>query len=340
MKLRAAILFFIFFFTLSTSILYAQPQAPPPQTARQALLEIITGGRVAAMRHLTVEMQKSLQAKNNKNLAQDLAVFDEIKAGSAAVQTFDTGQVLLSLNEPGSDEKLEVHVESDDLSGDTDNIELSFHQFRDGVEQDLPYTALLSNFTIGMKRQENIWRLNEVSIGIKVPVGDPALLEKINKSMDRRGMVGGKVATGGDGKPEPQQMSISQTVMMLGFAESGYAQAHPEAGFTCSLADLTEANAFNVDERILKGEPYNGYKFTLSGCQGKPAETFHLVAEPLVPTAGAKAYCTNATRTIRTSDDGRGATCLASGKTASSGSSHESVGFAVTRPAAESADSK
>jgi len=321
MKLRAALIFS----AISISALFAQQQAPapPPQTARQALLEIITGGQQAAMKHLTVEMQKSLRAKGNKSFAQDLAVFDEMKASAAALKTFDAGQVLLSLNEPGTNEKLEVHVDSDDLSADNDNIELSFHQFRDGVEEDLPYTALLSSFTIGMKRQENIWRLNEVSIDIKVPVGDPALLEKIGKSMDRGGMVGGKIATGGDDKPETRQMSISQSMLMLGFAEGTYAQSHPDAGFTCSFADLAEANAFSVDERILKGEPYSGYKFTLSGCQGKPAETFHLVAEPLVPATGAKAYCTNATHTIRTSDDGRGATCLTSGKTNSSANNHD-----------------
>src|SRR5579859_3887166 len=112
MKLRAALIFS----AISISALFAQQQAPapPPQTARQALLEIITGGQQAAMKHLTVEMQKSLRAKGNKSFAQDLAVFDEMKASAAALKTFDAGQVLLSLNELGTNEKLEVHVDSDD----------------------------------------------------------------------------------------------------------------------------------------------------------------------------------------------------------------------------------
>lgn len=312
MKLRAALLFFV----LSVSALFAQQKAPaaPPQTARQALIEMITGGREAAMRHLTVEMQKSLQAKGNKTFAQDLAVFDEIKAGSSAFQVFDTGQVLVSFNEPGTNEKIEVHVDSDDLNGDSDDIELSFHQFRDGVEGDLPYADLLSHFTVGLKRQENIWRLNEISINIKVPVGDPALLDKIGKNMANDGMVGVKIGPGSNEKPESPQMTAEQTVMMLGFAEEAYAQRHPEAGFTCSFTELGKATAFNLDERIFRGEPYNGYKFTLSNCQGKPAESFHVIAEPLAPGAGAKAYCTDATRNVRSSEDGRGATCLSSGK--------------------------
>ena len=310
MKLLAAVLFF----AISVSALFAQQPAPPPQTARQALLEIITGGQQAAMRHLTVEMQQSLKAKGNKGFAQDLAVFDQIKAGSAAFQIFETGDVLLSFNEPGTNDKLEVHVDSDDLSGETDNIDLSFHQLRDGVEQDTPYTDLLSHFTLGFKRQENIWRLNEIAVGIKVPVGDPAWLDKMNKSMNGDGMVGAKIPTGGSGKPEPQ-MSADQTVMMLGMAEEAYAQRHPEAGFTCSLTELGNALSFGVDERVFKGEPFNGYKFSLSACQGKPIESFHVIAEPVAPGAGAKAYCTDATRNIRSSDDGRGSTCLTSGHT-------------------------
>ena len=312
MKLGAALLSS----AITISSVFAQQQAPaaPPQTARQALIEMITGGREAAMRHLTVEMQKSLQAKGNKSFAQGLVVFDEIKAGSSAFQVFDTGQVLLSFSEPGKNEKLEVHVESDDLSGDTDNIELSFHHFLDSVEQDLPYTDMLSHFTIGLKRQENIWRLNEILIGIKVPVGDPALLDKIGKDMAGGGMVGAKIGTGTNGQSESPQMTAEQSVMMIAFAEEAYAQRHPETGFTCSLADLGKATSFNLDERIFKGEPSNGYKFTLSGCQGKPVEAFHAIAEPLAPGAGAKAYCTDATRNVRSSDDGRGTTCLSSGK--------------------------
>jgi hypothetical protein len=333
MKLRAALLCS---YLISFCFLSAQQQAPapPPQTARQALIEMLTGGRQVATRHLTIEMQKSLQAKSNQMFAQDLAVFDEMKAGAAAVQTFDTGQVLLSFNEPASHEKLEVHVDSDDLSSDADNIELSFHQFRDGVEQEMPATALLSNFTVEMKRQENIWRLNAVSIGIKVPLGDPALLDKIGKSMDSGGFVGAKMGAGEGNKSEKQQVPVSQVVMMLGFAEQAYAERHPEAGFTCSLAELGKTTSFGIDEHIYKGEPFNGYKFTLSACQGRPVESFHVIAEPVAAGAGAKAYCTDATRNVRSSDDGRGATCLISGKARNSaGDDGQSVGWDPIHPA-------
>ena len=147
---------------------------------------MISGGHEGVKKHLTVEMQKSLKGNG------EFAAFDQIKAVSSDIQIFETGPVLLAVDEPKSHEKFEVHVDSDDLSGDTDNIDISFHQFRDGVETDVPYATMLSRFTVGMKKQENIWRLNELSINIKVPVGDPKLLEKFGNGMGT-GMFGGKV---------------------------------------------------------------------------------------------------------------------------------------------------
>ena len=54
MKLRAAVLFSV----LSFSSLFAQQQAPAPpiQSARQALTEMLTGGQKAVAKHLTVEV--------------------------------------------------------------------------------------------------------------------------------------------------------------------------------------------------------------------------------------------------------------------------------------------
>jgi len=167
MSLRTAAFLLLVF---SSAFVFAQTQAPTPrpQTPRQALIEMITGGHEGAMKHLTLEMQKSLQGDGKNSPIAQLATFDQIKAGSSDFQVFETGQVLLSANDAKNNEKFEVRIDSDDLSGDTDNMDVSFHQFRDGVEQDIPYAAMLSRFTVGMKKQENVWRLNELSINIKV----------------------------------------------------------------------------------------------------------------------------------------------------------------------------
>ena len=311
----------------SSAFLYSQTQAPapPPQTPRQALIEMISGGQEGAMKHLTLEMQKSLQGEGKNSPIAQLATFDQIKSASSDFQVFDTGQVLLSANDPKNNEKFEVHVDSDDLSGDTDNLDISFHQFRDGVEQDIPYATMLSRFTVGMKKQENIWRLNELSVNIKVPVGDPKLLEKFGSGMGT-GMLGAKVGMSSAGKPEKNsEMAPREAVMMMGFAESQFANTHPEIGFTCTLSDLAKPDLFNLDPRIFSGEPYRGYKFSLSGCQDKPSGSFRLIAEPVSPATGTKAYCTDATHNVRSSTDGLGSSCISSGKAASFGAEDGAV---------------
>jgi hypothetical protein len=312
MSLRTAALLLVV--SASTFLLVAQTQAPaaPPQTPRQALIEMISGGQEGAMKHLTVEMQKSLKGNG------EFAAFDQIKAASSEFQVFETGPVLLAADDPKNHGKFEVHVDSDDLSGDTDNIDISFHQFRDGVETDVPYAALLSRFTVGLKQQQNVWRLNEISINIKVPVGDPKLLEKFGNGMP--GMIGGKLGASASGKPEkPRDMAPREAVQMLAMTESMFAHTHPEIGFTCTLSELAKPNLLNLDQRIFNGEPYRGYKFSLSGCQEKPSGSFHLIAEPVLPAPKAKAFCTDATNNIRSSDDGSGSSCLSSGKLAAFG---------------------
>lgn len=219
MSLRTAALLLVV--SASTFLLVAQTQAPaaPPQTPRQALIEMISGGQEGAMKHLTVEMQKSLKGNG------EFAAFDQIKAASSEFQVFETGPVLLAADDPKNHGKFEVHVDSDDLSGDTDNIDISFHQFRDGVETDVPYAALLSRFTVGLKQQQNVWRLNEISINIKVPVGDPKLLEKFGNGMP--GMIGGKLGASASGKPEkPRDMAPREAVQMLAMTESMFAHTH------------------------------------------------------------------------------------------------------------------
>jgi hypothetical protein len=321
MSLRTAAFLLVVF---GSTFLFSQTQAqtPPPQTPRQALIEMINGGQEGAMKHLTVEMQKSLKGNG------DFAALNQLRTTSSDFQVFETGPVLLAASDPKSHEKFEVHVDSDDLSGDTDNIDISFHQFRDGVEQDVPYSSMLSQFTVGMKKQEDIWRLNEISINIKVPVGDPKLLEKFGGGMGT-GMFGAKIGglSASGNPPKPRDMATREAVTMVAFAESTFAHSHPEIGFTCTLADLAKSNPFNLDPLIFSGEPYHGYKFSLSGCQDKPSGSFHLVAEPVSPTGKAKAFCTDATNNVRSSDDGLGSSCLASGKLAPVGAEEGTIGW-------------
>src|SRR5262249_22059542 len=119
-----------------------------------------------------------------------------------------------------------------------------------------------------------------------------------------------------DAKPEPVENAVSpeQLVLQMTFAEQSYASAHPDVGFTCSLSELAEAvKAMGFEQQLASGI-YKGYKLSLTGCQGRPAGSYQITAEPVQGNAG-KAFCTDATHNIRIADDGRGSTCLAFGRT-------------------------
>jgi hypothetical protein len=314
-----------------------QPGTAPLQTPRQALIEMIAGGEQGITKHLTVDVQQALKKPGNAQAASTLFL-GEVKGiyavAGQALQTFESGPVLLAFNEPAQHKKFEVHVDNDDLSGEEDNMDLSLHSFTDGQEQTEDWQFSASRFTVSMKRQEGTWRLNKISIGAELPVGDAAFIEKMF------GKASGGQATGVnlntptaethvalDFRPSdeaPQAMAPEQVVTMLGFAESTFARMHPDTGFTCALPELAETSkVIGVDQQVNIGT-YSGYRFALSGCEGKPAGSFRITAEPVVAKPGTKAFCTDATQNLRVSDDGHAATCLASGR--------------VQQPSAEEAD--
>src|SRR5215468_2000311 len=349
-----SLLFLLFAFTLS---LIAQKSAPrpEPQTARQALLEMLNGDEKTISKHLTVEVQQLLARPENRHVLSYLGMYGEMK-GQSGIETFPTGPVLLSVAEPDSRGKIEVHLDNDDLSGDQDTLELSVHTFRDGQEQSEDWNLFLSHFSVTMVRQQEIWRLSKIGLGAEFPIGDPEFLKKtFLKSSDGAtaansapsgGMVGFRV-----GAPEPHtspvltptisaeaaDMQPSQMLFLLAVAEYSFAQQHPDVGFTCSFAELTDSKVFGMDSQFQNGTRA-GYKFSLTGCQGKPAGSFQIVVEP-VNAKTSKAYCTDATRNTRFSDDGRGSTCLAAGipdKSSGAEATEGTIGFdpvsAATKP--------
>src|ERR1700741_4498733 len=111
MSLRTAAL--VVTFSVATFV-SAQPQAaaPPLQTAREALIEMLTGGEKGMTRHLTVEVQELLKKPANKNTATIFQAMQQ-QAGTG-MQAFPTGTTLFVINEPSQHKKFEVHVDNDD----------------------------------------------------------------------------------------------------------------------------------------------------------------------------------------------------------------------------------
>ena len=226
--------------------LHAQQAPPPkpPQTARQALIEILSG-RADASKHLTVEVQKELQRQTEfgrrLHSRRNAGRFHS-QAGSG-FKTFEAGPILFSSTDPRTHERTEVHVDNDGLNADEDTLQLSIHQFRDEREIGTAF-QFISQISVGMKKQENIWRLNEIGVIAKVPVGDTALFRQLNEGMKASGTdvaVSGGVSMDPNSVLSPSEASqipkvdIQTTMSLISFQEQIYAGQHPEQWFSCSL---------------------------------------------------------------------------------------------------------
>jgi len=317
MKLRAAVLLT----AGSFSALFAQQQAPAPsiQSARQALAEMLTGGQKAVAKHLTVEVQQLLAKSGNKSAAL-VAPIGSITSEFGQAQTFESGPVLLVLNQKREHSKVEVRIENDDLSGDEDTFDLSLHVIRENSDQPPEdWEAFLSRLTVNMKKQAGIWRLNKIGVGVEFPLGDPEFLKKtvlrgLEQAENKTAVATGSHVEFKNETPQERNISPEELLLRAAMLESIYAREHPEVGFTCSLPDLMEAaQSSGGIERFTTGMN-QGYKLSLSGCQGRPAGSFQIVVESTAHANGGKAFCTDATKNIRVADDGRGTTCLAFGR--------------------------
>jgi hypothetical protein len=308
--------------------LVAQQSAGEGQSPRQAIREMFFGGQEAFKRHLTLEVQAKINDQlKTQGTGNPVQAINSFRAASGQDwETFDSGPILFSLNNAQQHERVEIRVDGDDFHGDEDEMELSLHAFRNGVEEDLPIAFRL---LLNWQRQQGIWRVIAITVSASFPLGDPRILDKSFWNPPAFAMLSGGTTTpaaspAASSQTEKENVQakrpIARSVRLIGMAENLYAQKHPDQGFTCSLPELVgigkgfdnESGSYRfMDPEFAQGS-YNGYRFTLSGCTGKTVKGFHVVAEPL--NGEGRAYCSDQTRDLRASDDGSGATCLASGK--------------------------
>ena len=295
-------------------------QSTAPQTARQALLEMFfskTPGTFA--KHLPSATLAALdKAGATASLQQYSLMVSQLQTQQQNLQTFETGSVLMSAQDAKTGQKMEITVENDALRGDQDDIELSFQMYKDGQAQRRPFMPLM---TFSMKQEAHIWKLNEISLTIHVPLADPDLLNALTEKMKPQ------VSTASFGAPRQSAVvaagsdaTVLAAMRTILTAEVTYATSYPTIGYSCTLSNLdgfgsgerNEHQAMLIDSGLASGKRY-GFVFALSGCGGTPATTFHLTAVPNANTFGRKAFCADQSAVIRSSDDGNPATCLASG---------------------------
>src|SRR5215469_15869015 len=309
-------------------------QNSAPQTARQVLLEMFFSKTPGTfVKHLPEATRAALEKSGAMVTMQQYSLMaSQFQTQGQNLKTFETGSLLLSGEDSKTGQKVEIMVENDALRGDQDDIELSFQTYKDGQAQRTPF---MPRITFSMKQESQVWKLNEIAVTIRLPLADPDLLKAITEKMkpepNTTTFITPHVSPGGTFTPQPQNsgppagsdatvMAAMRTILT---AETTYAVTYPKVGYTCTLSDLdgfgggepNEHQAMLINSGLASGKRY-GFVFTLSGCSGAPATSFHLTVVPNANTFGRKAFCADQAGTIRTADDGNPTTCFASGNVA------------------------
>jgi len=275
---------------------------PPPQTARQALIEMFFGSTPNHLeKHLPDVTLKSFQKLDSGDgrgiLAQLSMLSAQAKAGGVNLQTFDTGPALVTVDDKDKTaDHVEISVERDDLAGDEDQIELALHVTRNGKEEALPLPLpVIPRFTFSMKTQAEVWRLTEIALTVRAPLADPDFLKNIE---DRQ-------------RAQNEQMTF-WSLRTIVQAEAAFAKANGK--YSCTLSALArkgpDGQTFLLDSDLASGKR-GGYVYAISNCE---ASHYKLVAEPAVPDSGQKSFCSDESGTIRGASDGKGTTCITNGE--------------------------
>jgi hypothetical protein len=299
------------------AIVWGEEHKVATQSPRQAIVEMFSGDEAHFRQHLTLEMQAKLQQMTKSS--SPIPLFAGARPSDPDhFQAFDLGPILFSFNNPEQHQRYEVQVDSEEPRGDEDIMGLSLHLIRNGMEEAIPVGM---RFVLNMKRQEGTWRLNAITVSATVPLGDPRIIDQTFWAPFMAGNSSrADLPTVAPADDRPK-MSALRAVRMISMAENIYAQNHPGIGYTCRIADLVnvgkgldEDGVYRFMDAEFAGGIYNGYRFTLTGCDRKPARLFRVVAEPVA--GKGRAYCSDNSNNLRASDDGRGVTCLISGKIA------------------------
>jgi type IV pilus assembly protein PilA len=286
--------------------LQAQTSSPPPQTARQALIEMFLSKNPEDFaKHLPDAARQSLIHKGETPESSFVLRISQIgrQMGSSGehIETFETGPNILVSEQNDGHERVEIAVEHDSLLGEEDEIELSVHFYKDGQTESLP---VLPRLTFMLKQEKEIWRLTEVTAAAHVPLTDPDYLKGLRKQQE-----------------EANETAAQMRVNVIAGAEAGYAAKHPDQGFTCSLASLfahDPAGASGEGEGLYDpgqgSEEWNGYHFTLSACDGSPASKYRILAEPVDPGTETKTFCSDQSGTLKSVTSGKGPSCFSRGQ--------------------------
>jgi hypothetical protein len=298
---------------------------PAPQTARQALLEMFFSKTPGTFeKHLPQATRAALpKAGTSPSFLGGFSLLTgQMAARGEQLQTFEAGPTLVMVEDPQAHSKFEITVERDDLRGEEDQIDLSFHASKNGETQN---AGAKFGLTFTMKQETGIWRLNEISLTVGVSLTDPEFLKtlstKLAPGISQPASGHATFIAPNAAMTAANESAAVASVRTLNTAEISYAATFPAHGFTCTLSDLggmgagggmTEHQAMGIAPRLASGKK-NGYVFALVGCDRTPATKYSITAEPANPGAGTRAFCSDESAVIRFSADGKASSCLNAG---------------------------
>lgn len=300
---------------LSTCAFGQSNTPPPPQSARQALIEMFLGkGADDFAKHLPEDARRALVRKGETPETSTVLRFStigrEMVAQGNHVETFDTGSAILVNEQDEGREKIEVLVERDSLMGEEDEIELSVRYYKNGEPQFLP---VVPRIIFTLKQENEIWRLTEITAAAHAPLTDPDYLQGLRKMQD-----------------ESYESSARMRVGSIAGAEAEYSAKHPDKGYACTITALFASDAGAAPGQIPQymdpgqaNEEWNGYRITLSECQGTPATKYRLLAVPADPDSTSKTFCSDESGKVKFVQGGKSAACFSHGQTATPRSTPE-----------------
>lgn len=288
----------------------AQTQpTPPPQTARQALLEMLFSKSPKAFEKHMPEHVLEVFNKADDGWARTFmgplaALQRQATMEGQHLETFETGPLLLTGEsmQGNHQQKVEIAVERDDLSGEDDQIELSLHIYKDGIVDRLP---VVPNLILDMKQEKDIWRLSQITVAVHIPLSDPDYVEGMAEDMR---------------KNHQRTVEFGALGIVQQMKEKELARQKESAGYTCSVSELgfaPEAStvptpmANDASGQPPASPPAKDYGFKISNCS---ASGFEITAEPLKGSVARRAFCVDEAGTPKFSGDGKGSTCMSSGK--------------------------
>lgn len=289
---------------------------PPPQTARQALLEMFLGKTDDAFtKHLTEDARHTLihkgETPDTSTVLRIATIGRQLTTQNEPVETFDTGPIILLSEQKDHLEKIEVNVERDSLIGESDEIELSIHYYKNGQQQPLPVVPRL---TFTFQQEKEVWKLTEITAAAHLPLTDPDYLKGLRKQQD-----------------EANESQAQMRLSIIAGAETSYVAKHPDLGYSCSLqtlfardpaassADGTPGDGSPVYDPGQGSDEWNQYRFALTGCEGNPATKFRVTATPIDTDAGMKTFCGDESGAIKFVQGAKPSSCLSRGKPVNSG---------------------